>query len=58
MTEEEAKKKWCPYGKRQQLINDPFHCCIGSDCMMWRVSHYIGSNKMVPVGYCGLAGKP
>ena len=47
MTEEEAKKKWCPMARNQQLvlgdmgwdkeISDihPAYRCIGSDCAVW-----------------------
>ncbi len=52
MTEDEAKKKWCPHatdhnrivtGGKQDLVKDGpgkgvgWNCCIASDCMMWRL---------------------
>lgn len=60
MTESEAKTKWCPMVRYQDLRainrdacydNSGTHC-IGSACMMWR--HLVNTKE----GYCGLAGKP
>jgi hypothetical protein len=64
MTEEEAKKKWCPMVRiaHENVVanrtdgygDNNFHklqCCIASDCMMWRLN-------IQPYGYCGLGGKP
>lgn len=41
MTEDEAKKKWCPYTSMTTLDTPVDQCgrqknCIGSACMMWR----------------------
>lgn len=63
MTEEEAKKKWCPMIRTGMVagmaVNHHVDMnpggqgvydetrCIASDCMMWRSA---------PTGYCGLAG--
>lgn len=56
VTEEEAKKKWCP-----EAITNNASCggnvgrfstpCIASECMMWRWQN----DK---AGYCGKAEKP
>lgn len=69
MTEDEAKKKWCPKvrrtGNNGSAINraykgegdDRNFFCIASDCMMWRWS-FSGHRKGAPEGLCGLAGRP
>ena len=68
MTEEEARKKWCPmvsfvcYDNRsgRKEKNDR---CIASECMWWRWNKkLIGGNhedgfKYKDEGYCGLAGR-
>jgi hypothetical protein len=36
---------------------DERHCCIGSDCMMWRWI-YLQNGEKTPRGFCGLGGKP
>jgi len=60
MTEDEARKKWCP-----QIPNREARC-IGSDCAAYRFVHdeltsFIANGKTVVTpsehGYCGLAGK-
>ena len=66
MTEEEAKKKWCPmikvhtfgYGQDEHYSNNRLELanlakCISTGCMAWRAYPTVESN-----GYCGLAGKP
>ena len=66
MTEEEAKKKWCPKFKntsingrggssnnRKSLNEQTFtnECiCIASDCIMWKFTDEYDENS----GYCGL----
>lgn len=73
MTEEEAKKCWCPAATRPRP--DVGSACIGSQCMAWRwlLEAHIPTDaenvhEITPVdcikpirvtrGYCGLAGKP
>jgi hypothetical protein len=72
MTEEEAKKKWCPMREMgfDNVVKD--FTCIASDCMMWRIidTHikidkdtYCTSVRCLSgcnygKGYCGLGGKP
>jgi hypothetical protein len=34
MTEDEARKKWCPMVR--QASPEDWNSCIASDCMMWR----------------------
>ena len=69
MTEEEAKKKWCPFARQMvsidQLENpvaiasanrfhkDKIAGCLASRCMAWRWRDDVTTD-----GYCGLAGKP
>ena len=62
MTEKEAKRKWCPMSR-----NEIADHCLGSDCMMWRVTDNewqpeppmsASLAKSLPAGYCGLGGKP
>jgi len=70
LTEEEAKKKWCPRYQVTQLFNDlesnrggfgNSPLCLASDCMMWRWEvtnpNYEGPEKYHDKGYCGLAGR-
>lgn len=74
MTEDEARKKWCPMSRQMHgeigLVYNrrvPGHIeegthCITSDCMMWRnhADDYAeGFEDQAPEGgYCGLGGKP
>lgn len=55
MTEEEARKKWCP------MTGDQRDKCIASDCMMWRWILRTQAEILVDaplIGYCRLGGKP
>jgi hypothetical protein len=63
MTEDEARKKWCPHVRFSQwaegIINNRGdlngkHDCLASKCMAWRWC----AEGYTPSGYCGLAGKP
>ena len=67
MLEEEAKSKWCPFGRthaerdpqtatvNRRLDGDPDDACLclGSGCMAWRVT-----SEVTGRGFCGLAGRP
>ena len=48
LTEEEAKKKWCPFTRNGNeagcnragtITSRPFDACIASECMAWRWTH-------------------
>ena len=64
MTEDEAKTKWCPMGRKadktvsfnRSFYGEPSRAsyCLGSDCMMWRETLAIGKTDKTH-GYCGLA---
>lgn len=60
MTEDEAKKKWCPFGRsldeyteevahNRSSRDEPVTFCLGSACMLWRPYNY--SNPTI--GRCG-----
>jgi hypothetical protein len=67
MTEEEAKKKWCPQSRvgfpkssLNRFSDGDFpqsSNCIGSNCMAWRYFPNNVPRDEKPHGYCGLAGK-
>jgi hypothetical protein len=61
-TEEQAKKKYCPYQDR-----DKGTMCATHECMAWRwvvspsmaaETNARGDAGLVAKGYCGLAGHP
>jgi hypothetical protein len=57
MTEEEAKKKVCPYKILAWAMNKCDANCEGAGCMMWR--EYQPSNSLGERdGYCGLGDRP
>ncbi len=66
VTEEEAKKKWCPKamaptaGGGVSTVGPYEKNCIASGCMMWREEAEVRSKGGVGrlYGYCGLAGLP
>lgn len=74
MTEEEARKKWCPMVRFAGQVLEPAYNrtnsgitlqqhdkCIASDCMMWRWTFGKEDNRELygdHTGYCGLRGKP
>mgnify|MGYP000505886524 CR=1 FL=1 len=71
LTEEEARKKWCPASRASNAnltagVNrrpsnkvDPDCYCIASDCMAWRWQPaYPPAAKDERQGFCGLAGAP
>lgn len=69
MTEDEAKKKWCPFSRillengtvgaavnRYEGVPEAARC-LGSACMAWRWSRQRPINTdQLSSGYCGLAG--
>ena len=64
MTEEEARKKWCPHirvnGNNRSYSRTPpephLYRCIASDCMMWEeTTELVGSPP--DDGDCGLKRK-
>jgi hypothetical protein len=71
MTEEEAKKKWCPMIRgfhmgtfKRHITEKTASNCIASECMMWRWKTFIEASdkekwgeKKDFNGYCGLGGK-
>lgn len=72
MTEDEAKTKWCPMVRCDEMHNrgqanrpDGSYNCIASGCMMWRwdkneIRHpdsgRVVDTKNADTGYCGVAG--
>ena len=62
MTEQEAKKKVCPYKILAWAMNKCDANCEGAGCMMWREMDRVEDpnnfGRYLPCGYCGLGGKP
>jgi hypothetical protein len=73
MTEDEARKKWCPFvrmdnGYYNRSAQTNHHKCLASECAAWRwvpdpLISFVSDgqtivNKSTDHGYCGLAGKP
>lgn len=71
MTEEEAKRHWCPIWGLIINKGKPTHTtCIGEECMWWRWENspeqvarefsYKNAEGQTALarGFCGLAGKP
>lgn len=68
VTEEEAKKRWCPMarvnagpGFNRNSVGEPSRSalCIASECMAWRKdqnSEYDTQGNLR--GFCGLSGNP
>lgn len=68
LSEEEAKKKWCPIlPETKCMINgiptgyEVISKCLGSDCMMWcRADDVVGESpydeKNKAPGCCGIGG--
>jgi len=68
MTEDEAKRKWCPFGRVVSRVGpenlagfnrsndgraDHESLCLASGCMAWRWRATADRD-----GFCGLAGEP
>ena len=68
MTEDEAKKRWCPDARVElaasnripsdSLVKMPGTLCMGSQCMAWRWDRTFVTPVEPTVGYCGRAGRP
>lgn len=73
LTEDEAKKTWCPQTPREFQPNgglDSDSCCLASGCAVWQqiMEPYTpeGGDPLETIkglrpsgeGYCGLAGNP
>lgn len=56
VTEEQAKKLWCPMSRGREHAQDSTHC-LGSGCMLWRWAGYrkVPSNNDEAHGVCGLS---
>lgn len=61
MTEEEAKRKYCPMSFNQK---DGVSTCLGRQCMAWRETTYKVENtrggdttSMTTKGWCGLVDR-
>lgn len=62
LTEEEAKKRWCPMlfskvkGNQSDELSD-FGKCVASECMAWRLAHKPAASGE-ETGFCGAFGIP
>ena len=63
MTEDQAKKKWCPMQKDRLKDEDgmmlPRYACIASECMWWEFSDQfmtMRDGKCIPCGRCKVPG--
>lgn len=71
LTEDEAKKHWCPFAREETRQRKDGYRCAASECMAWR---WLMTNQSLlgaawnldgsmnwygntPRGYCGLAGR-
>lgn len=73
LTEDEARKKWCPHVRASEGEHDnnaancgtteasrsPIYAkCIASDCSQWRRARMVITQEPTDKGYCGIAGRP
>jgi hypothetical protein len=51
LSENEARRKWCPFAR-----GSPDDKCLGSGCMAWSWATTATESSAFNSGYCGLAG--